>query len=122
MPAGMSPSKQCEITHDVIRSVVHLTEQCDELTLLRSLLESILEMLPGVPASLLCVVPDRGGWTLDETCSLPEPMFPIADWLMAEVGSLSADAPTRQFTREGLGYLISSMGIQDNQRKAIVML
>jgi hypothetical protein len=111
MPAGISPSKQSEITRDVIKSVVHLTEQRDELTLLRSLLESILEMLPGVPASLMCVVPDRGGWILDQTCSLPEPMFPFADWLMAEVGSLSADAPTRQFTRDGLDYLISSLGV-----------
>jgi diguanylate cyclase (GGDEF)-like protein len=104
--------------------VVHLTEQRDELTLLRSLLESILEMLPGVQASLICLVPapERGGWIPDQTCSLPEPMFPIADWLMAEAGSLSADAPARQFTREGLGYLISSLGIQDVQRKAIVML
>lgn len=33
MPAGMSPSRQSEITHDVIKSVVHLTEQRDELTL-----------------------------------------------------------------------------------------
>ncbi len=124
MPAGMSPSKQSEITHDVIKSVVHLTEQRDELTLLRSLLETIQEMLPGVPAALICLVPgpERGGWILDENCALPKPMFPIADWLMAEVGSLSAEAPTRQLTRDGIGYLISSLGIQDSQRKAIVML
>lgn len=124
MSAGMSPSRQSEITQDVIKSVVHLTEQRDELTLLRGLLESILEMLPGVPASLLCVVPapDREGWILDQTSSLPEPMFPFADWLLAEVGSLSADAPIRQFARDGLGYLISSLGIQDGQRKAIVMM
>jgi diguanylate cyclase (GGDEF)-like protein len=120
----MSPSKQSEITNDVIKSVVHLTEQRDELTLLRSLLETIQEMLPGVPAALICLVPapERGGWILDENCALPKPMFPIADWLMAEVGSLSAEAPTRQLTRDGIGYLISSLGIQDSQRKAIVML
>lgn len=120
----MSSSTQSEITHDVIKSVVHLTEQRDELTLLRSLLASILEMLPGVQASLICLVPapERGGWVLDETYSLPKPMFPITDWLMAEAGSLNAEAPTRQLTQGGLGYLISSLGIQDNRRKAIVML
>jgi len=119
----MSPSAHSEITHDVIKSVVHLTEQRDELTLLRSLLESILEMLPRVQASLMCLVPAPGksGWILDETCSLPKPMFPIADWLVAETGSLSAEAPIRQLTRDGLDHLVSSLSIQDSQRKAIVM-
>ena len=41
-------SRQSGITHEVIESVVHLTAQRDELTLLRSLQQSILEMLPAV--------------------------------------------------------------------------
>jgi len=124
MFVAMSPPTHSDIALDVIKSVVHLTGQRDELTLLRSLQASILEMLPGTQASLICLVPapDRAGWILDEACSLPSPMFPIVDWLVTEAGSLSAEAPTRQFTREGLSYLVSSLGIQDGHRKAIAML
>jgi diguanylate cyclase (GGDEF)-like protein len=119
----MLPSRQSDITHDVIRSVVHLTEQRDELTLLRSLLESVLEMLPGVGAALICLVPspERGRWMLDEACPLPKPMFSIPDWLMDEVVGLDADTPSRQVIRDDLSYLISGLGVQEDQRKAIVM-
>lgn len=123
MSIALSPSRQSEITHDVIKSVVHLTEQRDEQTLLRSLLESVLEMLPGVQASLICLVPapEPGMWVLDETSPLPKPMFQITDWLMAEVINLDAEAPARQFIRDGLDHLVSNLGIQEDRRKAIVM-
>lgn len=123
MALALSPSRQSEITHDVIKSVVHLTEQRDEQTLLRSLLKSVLEMLPGVQASLICLVPapEPGMWVLDEASSLPKPMFQITDWLMAEIVNLDADAPARQFIRDGLDYLVSNLGIQEDRRKAIVM-
>ncbi len=119
----MQPSKQSEITHEVIESVVHLTEQRDELTLLRSLQESILEMLPGVEMSMICVVPgpQRGQWVRDEAIPLPKPMFPITARLLAEVASLSAELPTRQLDEDGHSYFISSLGLQDERRKAIAI-
>jgi diguanylate cyclase (GGDEF)-like protein len=119
----MQPSKQSEITHEVIKSVVHLTEQRDELTLLRSLQESILEMLPGVQTSMICLVPgpQRGQWIQDEAFSLPKPMFPVTDCLVAEAASLNAETPARQLVHEGQSYLISSLGLQEERRKAIVI-
>ena len=119
----MQPSKQSEITHEVIESVVHLTEQRDELTLLRSLQESILEMLPGVELSMICVVPgpQRGQWLRDEVFPLPKPMFPITDRLLAEVASLNAELPTTQLVEDGHSYFISSLGLQDERRKAIAI-
>ncbi|MHB1215495.1 MAG: GGDEF domain-containing protein [Thiobacillus sp.] len=103
---------------------MNLTEQHDELMLMLSLRASILEMLPGVQVALVCLVsdPDRKGWMLDEATALPKPTFPIADWLMAEVSGLTAETPTRQLERDGFGYLVSSLGIQDKRRKAILML
>lgn len=116
-------SRQSEIAHEVIESVVHLTEQRDELTLLRSLQASILEMLPGVQASMVCLVPgpQRGQWIHDTACSLPKPMFPVTDSLVAEAAGLSADAPARQLEHEGQRYLISSLGLLEDRRKAIVL-
>lgn len=119
----MQPSKHSEITHEVIKSVVHLTEQRDELTLLRSLQESILEMLPGVQTSMICMVPgpQRGQWIQDEAFPLPKPMFPVTDCLVAEVASLNAETPARQLVQEGQSYFISSLGLQEERRKAIVI-
>ena len=119
----MPLSKQSEITHDVIESVVNLTGQRDELTLLRSLQDSILEMLPMVQVSMVCLVPqsERQQWLRDEACALPTPMFPVTDALLAEVMSLDADAPSRQSVQDGQHYLICSLGIRDDQRKAIVV-
>lgn len=119
----MQPSKQSEITHEVIESVVHLTEQRDELTLLRSLQESILEMLPGAQTSMICLVPgpQRGQWIQDEALPLPRPMFPVTDSLVAEAVRLNAEAPTRQLALDGQSYLISSLGLQGERRKAIVI-
>ncbi|MEW6253144.1 MAG: hypothetical protein AB1716_21100, partial [Planctomycetota bacterium] len=52
-----------EIAHEVIESVVHLTEQRDELTLLRSLQNSIHEMLPQVQIAMCCLAADaKGEW------------------------------------------------------------
>ena len=119
----MQPSKQSEITHEVIESVVHLTEQRDELTLLRSLQESILEMLPAVQMSMICLVPGQqhAQWIRDEAFPLPKPMFPVTDSLVAEAASLSAETPARQSRQDGQSYLISSLGIQEEKRKAIVI-
>ena len=119
----MQPSKQSEIAHEVIESVVHLTEQRDELTLLRSLQESILEMLPGVQTSMICLVPgsQHGQWIQDEALPLPKPMFPLTDGLVAEAARLNAEAPTRQMVLDGQSYLISSLGLQGERRKAIVI-
>lgn len=123
MPALMQPSKHSEITHEVIESVVHLTEQRDELTLLRSLQESILEMLPGVQTSMVCLVrgSERGQWIRDEGCPLPKPMFPVADRLVAEAACLSAEEPSRQWVEDGQSYFVSSLGLQESRRKAIVI-
>ena len=119
----MSPSKHSGSAHQVIESVVNLTEQRDELTLLRSLLEAILEMLPGVQAALIWLVPgtERGQWVEDETHPLPQPMFPVTDWLLAEVAGLNSEAPMRQLDQDGQSYYISSLGILEGRRKAIVI-
>lgn len=123
MSAAMQSSKQSEITHEVIESVVHLTEQRDELTLLRSLQESILEMLPAVQTSMICLVPgaQRGEWVQDEAFPLPRPMFPVNGSLVEEAASLSTEAPSRQLVQDGQSYLISSLGLQEERRKAIVI-
>ncbi len=123
MSAAMQPSRQSEITHEVIESVAHLTEQRDELTLLRSLQESILEMLPAVQTSMICLVqgPQRGQWIQDEAFPLPGPMFPVNSGLVEEAASLSAEVPNRQLVQDGQSYLISSLGFQEDRRKAIVM-
>jgi diguanylate cyclase (GGDEF)-like protein len=117
------PSTQSEITHELIESVVNLTEQRDEVTLLRSLLEVILEMLPGVQAGIVWLVPgpESGQWIQDETCPLPQPAFPITDGLLAEIASLKSETPTRQFSRDGQSYLISCLGIQEGRRNGIVV-
>jgi len=119
----MQSSRQSEIAHEVIESVVRLTEQRDELTLLRSLQASILEMLPGVQVSMICLVPGprRGQWIQDAASPLPKPMFPVADFLVAEAASLNAGAPARQVLQEGQSYLISSLGLLEDRRKAIVL-
>ena len=121
----MSPYKHSESSHKVIESVVALTEQRDELALLRSLLDALLEMLPGAQAALIWLVPgtERGQWVEGEVCPLPLPqlMFPIADWLLAEVVSLNSEAPTRQIDQDGQSYLISSLGILEGRRKAIAI-
>ena len=119
----MPQSPHSENARAVIESVVNLTEQRDELPLLRSLLEAVLEMLPGVEAALVWLVPgtERGQWVQDAACPLPQPMFPITDWLLAEAASLSSDAPMRRLDRDGQSYLISSLGIQEGRRKAIVI-
>jgi diguanylate cyclase (GGDEF)-like protein len=119
----MSRPKHSESAHAVIESVVTLTEQRDELTLLRSLLEAILEMLPGVQAALVWLVPGAqpGQWVKDEASPLPECKFPITDRLSAEIASLTTDAPTTQFEQDGQSYLVSSLGIQEGRRKAIVI-
>lgn len=123
MSIAMPLPKHSESAHQVIESVVALTEQRDELTLLRSLLEAILEMLPGVQASLVWLVPgaERGQWVEDETCPLPEPMFPITDVLLAEAASLNSEAPMKQLDLDGQHYLISSLGILESRRKAIMI-
>ena len=119
MPKSMHPAS----THHVIESVVTLTEQRDEVTLLRSLMKAILEMLPGVQAALIWLVPGarRGQWVEDGTCQLPQPMFPTTEWLLAEAASLDSDAPTKQIVQDGQLYLISSLGMQEGRRKAIVI-
>ena len=123
MSIAMSQSKHSENAHAVIESVVNLTEQRDELPLLRSLQGAILEMLPGVQAALIWLVPgpDREQWVQDEACPLPQPMFPITDALLAEAVSLSSDVPMKQLDQDGQSYLISSLGVQEGRRKAIVI-
>lgn len=123
MSPVMQPPKQSAVTHEVIESVVHLTEQRDELTLLRSLQESILEMLPAVQTSMICLVPgtQRGQWVQDEAFPLPRPMFPVEARLVEEAASLSAEAPSRQLVQDGQSYLVSSLGFQEERRKVIVI-
>lgn len=119
----MSLTRHSENAHAVIESVVNLTEQRDELPLLRSLQEAIMEMLPGVEAALIWLVPgtERGLWIQDEACLLPKPMFPITDLLLAESASLSSEVPMKQLDLDGQSYLISSLGIQEGRRKVIVI-
>ncbi|HEY9099769.1 MAG TPA: GGDEF domain-containing protein [Thiobacillus sp.] len=119
----MSLTKHSENAHAVIESVVNLTEQRDELPLLRSLLEAVLEMLPEVEASLIWLIPgaEPGKWIQDEACLLPKSMFPVTEWLRAEAASLSSETPTKQAEHDGQGYLICSLGIQEGRRKVIVV-
>lgn len=119
----MSLTKHSENAHAVIESVVNLTEQRDELPLLRSLLEAVLEMLPEVEANLIWLVPgaEPGKWVQDEACLLPPPMFPVTEWLLAEAAGLSSEMPTKQAEHGGQSYLISSLGIQEGRRKVIVV-
>ena len=119
----MHLTKPSENAHELIESVVNLTEQRDELPLLRSLLEALLEMLSGAEASLIWLVPGpvQGQWVQDQACPLPQPMFPITDGLLAETVSLSSDVPMKQLNQDGQSYLISSLGIQEGRRKAIVI-
>jgi diguanylate cyclase (GGDEF)-like protein len=119
MPRSTQPGS----AHQVIESVVTLTEQRDELTLLRSLVSAILEMLPGVQAALIWLVPgaERGQWIEDATCPLPQPMFQTTDWLLAEAASLDSEAPMKQLDQDGQRYLISSLGVQEGRRKAIAI-
>lgn len=120
----MPHATNSESAHQVIESLVELTEQRDELTLLRSLLDVILEMLPGVEAALIWLVPgtERGQWIMDKNCLLPTSMFPIEDWLLAESASLSSTASEKQLDQNGQSYLISSLGIQEGRRKVIIIL
>lgn len=119
----MSLAKHSGSNHQVIESLVALTEQRDELTLLRSLLDVILEMLPGVEAALIWLVPgtERGQWIKDGNCPLPPPMFPVNDELLAEAASLNSAASDKQLDQDGQSYLISSLGILEGRRKVIII-
>lgn len=119
----MSLIVHSENAHAVIESLVNLTEQRDELPLLQSLQQAILEMLPDVEAILVWMVPgsEPGKWVQDEACLLPQPMFPVAEWLLDEAAGLSSETPMRQTQRDGQDYLISSLGIQEGRRKVIVI-
>jgi len=122
MSAVKSLPKSSGVTHEVIESVVHMTEQRDELTLLRSLQNSILEMLPAVQTSMVCLVPDsERRWVQDTVSPMPTPMFPVTDELIAAVIELDSETVTHQFTHGDQGYLIGSLGIQDDRRKAILI-
>ena len=118
----MSLNLTAENAHSVIESLVHLTEQRDELPLLRSLQEAILEMLPDVEVALVWLVPGTGGAWVEETASLlPPSMFGVADWLVEAAASLSSETPSRQIARDGHDYLVSSLAIQEGRRKVIVI-
>lgn len=119
----MQSPRQSEITHEVIESVAQLTEQRDELTLLRKLQASILEMLPSVQVCMVCLVPgpQGGHWILDAACTLPEPMFPVSDSLVAEAAGLDPDVPARQVSHGGWNYLVSGLDLAEGRRKAIVL-
>lgn len=119
----MSAAKRSESAHRLIESVVTLTEQRDELTLLRSLFEAILETLPGVEVALVWLVPaaDGGEWVEEASRPLPPPMFPLTETLLSEAVNLSAEAPMRQLVEDGQHYLISSLGILEGRRKSIVI-
>lgn len=115
-------SRQSGITHEVIESVVHLTAQRDELTLLRSLQQSILEMLPAVQVAMVSLAPDSNGhWATDTACAMPTPMFQASDALVAEIISLESERSIRQYDDAGQVCLIGSLGAQDDRRKAIVI-
>ncbi len=118
-----SRSRQPETAHAVIESVVTLTEQRDELTLLRSLLAAIREMLPEVETAILWLVPgpERGQWVQDEARPLPEPMFPLDRWLLEEAADLNSEASVRQIVRDEQAYVIASLGGQEGRRKMIVL-
>lgn len=123
MPVAMPSSRLSDSAHEVIESVVALTEQRDELTLLRSLLETILEMLPDAQAVLVWLVPgaEPGKWIEDASCPLPQLMFRVTDGLLAEIVRLDAQAPMRQHEQDGQCYLINNLGIQESRRRAIVI-
>ncbi|MFP5417849.1 MAG: GGDEF domain-containing protein [Gammaproteobacteria bacterium] len=109
--------------HAVIESLVNLTEQRDELPLLQSLQQAILETLPGVEAILVWMVPgaEPGKWVQDEASLLPQPMFPITEWLLDEAAGLNSETPMKQAEHDGKSYLISSLGFQEGRRKLIVI-
>lgn len=115
--------KPSGIAHEVIESVVNLTSQRDEFALLNCLLDAILEMLPSVQGAMIWLMPgpERGQWIHDESSPLPEPMFPITDWLLDAVTSLNSGESIRQVAKDGQSYLISSLGIQEGRRKGIVI-
>lgn len=123
MPVAMRPSRQSKITHEVIESVAQLTEQRDELTMLRKLQASILEMLPGTQVCVLCLVPgpQGGQWIPDSACALPEPMFQIVDSLIAEAATLDPDLPARQMSHDGWNYLASGLDVAEGWRKVAVL-
>lgn len=119
----MSAAKRSENAYQLIESVVTLTEQRDELTLLRSLLEAIQEMLPGGEAALVWLVPgtECGQWVEDAGSPLPKPKIPVDGWLLDELSRLSAEAPMKELEWDGQRYLISSLGFMEGRRKAIVI-
>ena len=122
MPVAKLRNTQSEITHEVIESVVHLTEQRDELTLLRSLQNSIHEMLPQVQIAMACLVADeRGSWVDDVACTLPTPMFALSRGLRDEVAALDSERSIREYGEGGQAYLIASLGTQDDRRKAVLI-
>jgi diguanylate cyclase (GGDEF)-like protein len=122
MSVAKLQSRQSGITHEVIESVVQLTAQRDELTLLRSLQHSILEMLPAVQIAMVCLAPDPNGhWVADTTCPMPTPMFTVSDGLIAEIVGLDPEKSIRQFEDAGQIYLIGSLGVQDDRRKAFMI-
>ena len=122
MPVANLRATQSEITHEVIESVVHLTEQRDELTLLRSLQNSIHEMLPQVQIAMACLTADAAGqWGADPNCPLPTPMFELSEGLLAEVVGLDSESAVREVGEAGQEYLIASLGTQDDRRKAVLI-
>ncbi|MEW5966928.1 MAG: GGDEF domain-containing protein [Pseudomonadota bacterium] len=122
MSVAMLRNTQSEIAHEVIESVVHLTEQRDELTLLRSLQNSIHEMLPEVQIAMACLVADeKGNWVDDTACPLPTPMFALSAGLRAEVVALDSERSIREHGEGGQTYLIASLGTQDDRRKAVLI-
>ncbi|MEW6589732.1 MAG: GGDEF domain-containing protein [Pseudomonadota bacterium] len=122
MAVAQLRTTQSELRHEVIESVVHLTEQRDELTLLRSLQNSIHEMLPQVQIAMACLAPDATGeWGPDAGCPLPTPMFELSAGLVAEVVGLDTESAVREYAEVGQHYLIASLGTQDDRRKAILI-
>jgi len=123
MTVAMRSSRQSGITHAVIESVAQLTEQRDELTMLRKLQASILEMLPQTQVCMLCLVPGAQGgqWIPDTSCVLPKPMFRLDDSLSAEVAILDPDTPARQLDHEGWRYLASGLDAAEGWRKVVVL-
>lgn len=122
MSVAKLQSRQSGITPEVIESVVQLTAQRDELTLLRSLQQSVLEMLPKVQIAMVCLAPDSSGrWVTDATCPMPTPMFTVSDGLLAGIVGLEFEKSIRQFEDAGQAYLIGSLGTQDNWHKAFMI-
>jgi len=122
MSVAKLQSRQSEITHEVIESVVHLTEQRDELTLLRSLQHSILEMLPAVQIAIVCLVQGPNGhWVTDTAYPMPTPMFPVSEGLMAEIAGLESEKSSSEYVDAGQVCLIGGLGVLDDRRKAIII-